>query len=336
MLSSRESRALSFAAIVLAASSFASRAKAQQQPQGFAVERFYPSAPGGGWFVMDDLHMHGGLGGVIALTSGYAMKPLRVTDGSQHLAVVSDRAFADFGFAVTYERWRLYLNMDAPLVTQGESGTVGVYQFAAPSLDLGTAPDTLTDARIGLDARVLGRASSSFRLGLGAQLFVPNGNRSYPDVNQNYHANYDTDGTYRAMGRVLVAGDVGVFTYAGHAGVHVRPLDDSPTPGSPQGSELLFGVAGGAKVPVFENGTRVLIVGPEIYGATAFRSFMQSTGTALEALLTGRLEETADDGPQLRFKLGTGVGINPHFGAPEWRLVFGIELSDRTAKHAAP
>jgi len=283
---------------------------------------------------MDDLDMRGGLGGVMALTSGYAMKPLRVTDGSQHLAVVSDRAFADFGFAVTYERWRLYLNMDAPLVTQGESGTVGAYQFAAPSLDLGTAPDTLTDARIGLDARVLGEAGSHFRLGVGAQLFVSNGSRSYLDVNQQYHANYDTDGTYRAMGRVLVAGDVGMFTYAGHAGVHVRPLDDSPTPGSPQGSELLFGAAAGARLPVFGNRPWVLIVGPEIYGATAFRSFLQSTGTALEALLTGRLEEAADDGPQLRFRLGTGAGINPHFGAPEWRLVFGIELSDRTGKQA--
>jgi hypothetical protein len=318
----------------MAASSLASRAKAQQQPQGFAVERFYSSAPGGGWFVMDDLDMHGGLGGVMALTSGYAMKPLRVTDGSTHLAVVSDRAFVDFGFAVTYERWRLYLNMDAPLVTQGESGTVGGYQFAAPSLDLGTAPDTLTDARIGLDARILGSATSSFRLGLGAQLFVSNGNRFYYDVNQQYHANYDTDGTYRAMGRVLVAGDAGMFTYAGHAGVHVRPLDDSPAPGSPQGSELLFGVAGGAKLPVFGNRPWALIVGPEIYGATAFRSFLQSTGTALEALLTGRLEETADDGPQLRFKLGTGGGINQHFGAPEWRLVVGVELSDRTGKRA--
>jgi hypothetical protein len=167
---------------------------------------------------------------------------------------------------------------------------------------------------------------------VGAQLFVPNGNRFYTDVNGNSHANYDTDGTYRAMGRVLVAGDAGMFTYAGHVGVHVRPLDDSPAPGSPQGSELLFGAAAGAKVPVL--GNHSIVVGPEIYGATAFGAFMQSTGTALEALLTGRLEGTAGDGPQLRFKLGTGAGLNPHFGAPEWRLVFGVELSDRTARQA--
>jgi OOP family OmpA-OmpF porin len=319
MPSSNEHRALGFAIILLASSALSSRAGAQQQPQGFAVERFYPSAPGGGWFVMDDLGMRGGLGGVMALTAGYAMKPLRVTDGSQHIAVVSDQAFTDVGLAVTYDRWRLYLNLDAPLVTKGQSGTVGDYQFAGPSLDLGVNPDTLSDARIGLDARVLGGARSPFRLGAGAQLIVPNGNRS----------DYDTDGTYRAMGRVLFAGDVGHFTYAGQLGVHVRPLDDSPTPGSPQGSELLFGVAGGAKVPVCRNGTAALVVGPEIYGATAFRSFLGSTGTALEGLLTGRLEGMADDGPQLGVKLGTGAGISQHFGAPEWRLVFAIEVFDR-------
>ncbi len=39
-------------------------ARAQLQAQGFAVERFYPSAPGGGWMVMDDLSMRGRFGGV--------------------------------------------------------------------------------------------------------------------------------------------------------------------------------------------------------------------------------------------------------------------------------
>src|ERR1700722_8370307 len=51
-------------------------ADAQQQPSGFAVERLYQSAPGGGWFVMDDLDMTGRLGGAVSLTSGYARNPL--------------------------------------------------------------------------------------------------------------------------------------------------------------------------------------------------------------------------------------------------------------------
>jgi OmpA-OmpF porin, OOP family len=330
MRSSSERRAFGCAAIVLTASALSSRAGAQQQAQGFAVERLYPSAPGGGWFVMDDLDMHGGLGGAMALTAGYALKPLRVTDGSQHIAVVSDRAFTDFGFAVTYDRWRLYLNLDAPLVTKGQSGTVGNYTFSADptgksllplSVDLGSNPDTLSDARIGADARVVGDARSPFRLGLGAQLIVPNGNRS----------DYVTDRTYRAMARVLFAGDLRSFTVAGHVGAHVRPLDDSPAPGSPQGSEMLFGLAGGAKVPVGANATMVLVVGPEIFGATAFRSFLGSASTALEGLLTARLEGTANDGAQLRVKMGTGAGIDQHFGAPEWRFVIAIEIFDHSA-----
>ncbi len=318
-----------FAAIV-AALGYASGAKAQQQPQGFAVERLYPSAPGGGWFVMDNLDMRGGLGGAMALTSGYSKNALRVTDGSRHLAVVSDNAFADLGFAVTYDRWRLYVNLQMPLLTSGQSGIVGDYQFDAPSVDLGSHPDTLSDVRIGADGRLFGDASSPLRLGASAQLFVPNGNRAESDIDGNRHAQYGTDGTYRAMGRMLVAGDIGRFIYAGQLGMHVRPLDDSPIPGSPRGSELLFGVAAGRKFSLGGNRNEAVVIGPEIYGETAFKSFLGSTTTGLEGLLTGRLEGTADHGAQLRIKLGAGAGLNPHFGAPAWRIVLALEIFDHS------
>jgi len=266
----------------------------------------------------------------MALTLGYAHDPWRVrsADGSQHLAVVSDEAFADFGFAVTYDRFRLYLNMDMPLAIEGQSGTIGSVSYTAPRVDPGSSPDALSDARIGFDARILGDERSPFRLGAGAQLFVPNGNTCWMDTTNAYRCDYDTDGTYRAMGRLLVAGDVGAFTYAGQVGIHIRPRDDTPVPG-PQGSELLFGAAGGARIPVFGGGRTALVLGPEVYGATALRSVFGTTSTALEGLLTARLEGTADDGPQLRLKLGPGVGIDQHFGAPEWRAVIGIEVFDR-------
>src|SRR5580658_2759050 len=96
-------------ALSLAATS-TSRAGAQQQPQGFAVERFYPAAPGGSWMVMDDLDLRGGLGGAVALSTGYARDPLRVTDGTRHLSVVSNDAFYGVAAAVTYGRFRLYAN----------------------------------------------------------------------------------------------------------------------------------------------------------------------------------------------------------------------------------
>jgi hypothetical protein len=75
-------------------------ADAQQQADGFAVERLYQSAPGAGWFVMDDLDISGRLGGAVSLTSGYARNPLVITgpDGKQKLMVVLQEAFVDFGW----------------------------------------------------------------------------------------------------------------------------------------------------------------------------------------------------------------------------------------------
>jgi OmpA-OmpF porin, OOP family len=315
--SRRAGSAVAFAVVIACAT----RAEAQQSPQGFAVERFYAAAPGGGWMVMDDLDMRGELGGAIAVSGGYAHNPLRVTDGAQHPSVVGDEASVDLGLAVTYERFRLYLNLDSPLSVQGQSGTVGDrYTFAPPSVSVGSNPDTISDARIGFDARLLGDAKGPFRLGVGAQLIVPSGKRS----------DYLSDGTYRAMGRVLLAGNVGLFDYAGQIGIHIRPLDDSPAPGSPQGSELLFGIAGGPRFPVDHAGRTVVVVGPEVYGESAFKAFLGTTTTGVEALLTGRVEGTGDDGRQVQLKMGVGGGLNPHFGAPESRFVIAIALFDHS------
>src|SRR5215470_11164852 len=100
---------------------------AQQQAQSFVLERFYPSAPAGGWFVMDDLNMSGGLGGAVSFISGYARNPLQVknSNGAQQLSVVSDEVFVNLGVAGTYRRYRFYLDFPMPLLLDGTSGTVG-------------------------------------------------------------------------------------------------------------------------------------------------------------------------------------------------------------------
>ncbi|HSQ62166.1 MAG TPA: hypothetical protein VLM85_03090 [Polyangiaceae bacterium] len=329
--SSRRSRPLrALFAAGLAALAWAPRAEAQQQAQGYALDRLYPSAPGGGWFVMDALDMHGGLGGTMELTLGYAHDPLRVasSDGSRRLAIVSDQASADFGFALTYDRWRLYLNMDAPIGSSGQSGTVDGYQFTAPTVDLTNNPDMLGDTRVGLDVRLLGKPTSLFRLGVGTQIIIPNGTFADACAHQDPRRCYVSDGTLRAMDRLLVAGDGGHFTYAGQLGVHMRPRNDAPTPEGPQGIELLFGAAAGAR---FALGARhALVVGPEIFGASPLRSLFGSGATSLEGLLSARLEGTGDRGAQLRVKLGAGAGLVDHLGAPEWRLVLAVEVFDRS------
>jgi hypothetical protein len=318
-------RGLAFLACLTAP---AARASAQQTAQGFAVERFYPSPAGAGWFVMDDLDMHGGLGGALALTTGYARNPLRLQDGFQRLAVVSSEAFINFGLAATYDRWRVYLDLRMPVYIAGQSGTIGGAVYTSPRtmltsspptysdrVTLASNPDTLSDPRVGVEGRLFGAPGGRFRLGLSAELIAPNGERNA----------YVTDGTFRAMIRALTAGDFGRLRYAGQLGVHIRPLDEASIPGAPQGSELLFGAAGGARVAECGHGTMAVVVGPELYGATAFRSFFGSTTTAFEGLLTGRLEGTGDRGQQLRVKLGVGAGINQDFGAPEWRVLLAIE-----------
>jgi hypothetical protein len=321
-----------FAAFAVLASS-ARDAHAQPQPrqvQGFALDRLYLSAPGAGWFVMDTLDMHGGLGGAMALTTGYEHDPLRVSDGAQRLTVVGDEVLADFGFAATYDRFRLYIDVAMPFVVDGTEGTVGGYQFSRPNpreqytpqgVNPSTTPDALTDGKVGFDARLLGEARAPFRLGAGAQLFIPSPNTP--------NSEYLSDGTFRAMGRLLFAGDVGHATYAAQLGVHVRPMDQSPAPESPQGSELLFGFAGGAKLDVGDAKKLAVVIGPEFYGETAFRSFFRGGATGFEGLLSGRLEGAAESGGQLRVRVGAGAGLDARFGAPEWRLVVGVELFDR-------
>jgi hypothetical protein len=296
-----------------------SLAVAQQMVNGFALERFYPSAPGSGWFVMDDLSMSGGLGGVISLTGGYAQDPLTVTspDGKQRLTLVSQESYVDLGLAVTYHRYSFYLNLPVPLELGGTSGILGSYQFIAPSVNVGKNPDTVSDTRLGFDARLTGKPESALRLGLGAQLLFPSGNR----------ADYVTDARYRAMFRFLAAGDARGFAYAGQLGAHIRPLNDFPAPGSPVGNEVLFGISAGRKIGLGSEWKA--IVGPEILGETAFHSFPGPTGT--EALLTARLEK-AGTKSNLRIKLGIGHGIVQSFGAPEWRVLVGIEVLGQRPK----
>jgi hypothetical protein len=314
----RGGQIVAFPVALIISTVFPLRAEAQQQPQGFAVERFYPSAAGSGWFVMDDLNIDGGFSGAVGLTTGYARKPLEATsaDGTQHLALVSDEAFVDVSLAATYHRYRVYLDFPMPLLVTGTSGPIGPYQLRAPAVDLGTNPDTISDARVGFDLRLLGQTGSSLRVGVGAQLIIPSGTR----------ADYVTDGTFRGMVRLLAAGDAGHFSYAGQLGLHIRPVDDSSMPGGPNGNEFLFGLAAGRR---FSVGTGWgVVIGPEVYGETALHSFFASA-TGVEGLVTGRLEGTGA-GRRVRLKLGAGRGLDPHFGAPEWRIVFGVELFGRS------
>ena len=286
--------------------------RAQTPVDGFDAERFYPSAPGAGWFVMDSLDMHGDLGGALAFSARYAHAPLRVS--ASRVPVVTDSAYAQVAGAITWRFLRFSVGFDFPLAVKGPGVTAGGFHYPAVDVDLGTNPDTLSDVRIGMDARLLGEWNGPFRLGLGAQLWIPSGETR----------EYLSDGTYRGMMRLLLAGDVGAFTWASQLGVHVRPRDDGGVPGAPRGSELLFGVAAGAKLFVGEASRTV--IGPELYGATAFAGAFKPETTSAEVLLSARWEGTGGTGPQLRVRLGGGLGLGSQFATPSWRVLLAIEV----------
>lgn len=314
-------RASAGAAFAVCLTAWPQGANAQPQPTGFSLERFYPSAPGAGWFVMDDLNIAGGVGGAIDITSGYARNPLVVPNSisTQGFTLVSNEAFVNIGAAATYDRYRVYVNFPIPYLVTGSSGMFGPYQLGAPAVTAGTNPDTVADPRLGFDARLFGEPGSFLRLGASAQLIFPSGTR----------ADYTTDARYRAMFRFLAAGDSGPWSYAGQLGVHVRPLIDTLVPGGPDGSEFLFGAGGGRKVPL--NNGWAFVVGPEIFGETAFRAFFCGA-TDVEGLMTARWERTGQ-GRNLRMKLGIGHGIVQRFGAPEWRVLAGVEFYGRHPRH---
>src|SRR5581483_7964222 len=164
--------------LVLALALWAAAAHAQRAAQGFGVDRLYLAPPGAGWFVMDDLDIRGRLGGAMGISLGWARNPLVLQGAGGPFAVVSDQVSADMGAAVTYRRFRFSLGFALPFVVIGQSGKVGDVAYTAPAVDPGSLPDGIGDVRLGVDVRALGDVGGPFRLGAGAQLFVPSGRRS--------------------------------------------------------------------------------------------------------------------------------------------------------------
>ena len=174
-----------------------------------------------------------------------------VSQGSQQLAVVSDQAFTDFGFAVTYDRFRLYLNLDVPLAVDGDAtapARVGGYTVRRPVRRPRLDPDTLTDARVGFDVRLLGEPTSPFRLGAGAQLLVPTA-PVRPAERPRGRLRHRRHLPRHAAARSSPATSGASPTRASSASTSVRSTTRR-VPGSPQGSELLFGAAAGPRIPL--------------------------------------------------------------------------------------
>lgn len=294
-----------------------SRANAQRMAQGFGVERLSLAPAGTTFLLMNDL-AYERLGAALSLSSAYARNPLVIADTGERrrLTVISDQAFVNLGLSVHYGRFRASIDLSSPIYARGQSGNVGQRSYVSPSVDLGSYPDKVTDLRLGLEARLFGDGRSPLRLGLGSQLFVPSGERRL----------YFSDETYRAIFRLLAAGDTTLLTYAAHLGFHLRPLNDRESLAGPRGNELMFGAAIGPKFSPGSARTLRAQIGPEIFGQTALQSPFTRSTTGLEVMLSARLEHLHDDRTSTRYKLGFSEAVLHEFGAAEWRLLGSIEL----------
>src|SRR5215468_12775768 len=104
---------------ILGALLLALPARAQTPVQGFDAERFFPSAPGAGWFVMDSLDMHGELGGAVSFSARYARDPLRVGG----VTVVTDSGYGQIAGSITFRSWRWSVAFDVPIAVKGRTAT---------------------------------------------------------------------------------------------------------------------------------------------------------------------------------------------------------------------
>lgn len=289
---------LASACLVLAPS------RADAAEPGFAVDRFEPSERGSTWFALESLDLRGHVRPAFGAVGSYQYRPLVVRSGDEvRAAIVNHVLTTHLGGALNlWERLRLAVNVPLVLYTEGQQATIRGAVFDPPQ-----DAQQIGDVRLGADVRLFGEADGPATVALGAQVWLPTGSP----------ASYTGDGVLRAGPRVLAAGVVGPFAYAGKVGVTFRDPEADQFAGSPLGHELVFAAAAGYR---FDGGRGV--VGPEVFGATALGDATFKTRTSpLEALLGAHYSIVGG----LRAGAGVGTGLVSGYGAPELRLVGSVE-----------
>ncbi len=287
------------AALLLASAT----AAAEEQAQGFALDRFEPSERGSDWFVLESWDLRGHVRPALGLVVGYANKPLMLyspSDGEEIGSIVEHQLVAHFGGSlVLWDRVRFGLNLPLAAYQAGDEAN------AAFSADNKT---TFGDLRLSADARILGTYGEPFRLGGGFQFFVPTGSQD----------SFTGDGAVRLNTRVGVAGEVDALVYASMLGFGLRANSDDYADGA-RGGELAFSAAAGVRIPEAR-----LIVGPELFTNTVVTNsdgFFAKLTTPVELLLGAHFQIL----PNLRLNTGAGSGLTRAFGTPRYRMLGSIE-----------
>ena len=281
-----------------------------QQPQvsGYAIDRFEPSDRGSDWFVNESLDFRGSPRPAAGIVTEWAYKPRVLYDpskiqGDPRAVAIADQVVVHAGAALVLKD-RVRVALDVPLlIYQG-----GDDLSAVATTGRSPSKAALGDVRLSSDLRIIGQYGGPISAAVGAQVYLPTGNRSL----------YTSDGTVRVTPRLLVAGDFEGFFYAAKLGFAYRPLD-ATFDGRPLGSEAIFSIAGGVKV------NDRFVLGPEVFGSTVVTggdSAFRTRNTPLELLLGAHIT--------LAEHWKTGTAIGPGFtradGTPSMRVIFSVEL----------
>jgi hypothetical protein len=284
-----------------------------QVAEGFAVNRFEPAEKGSTWFANESLDLRGHVRPAVGVTGEFSYRSLLLfqPDGDVRASVIRNQfVFHPGASIVLYDRLRLAFNLPIQAGADGHTGSVtrdGVTTtFLAPPESGG-----LGDLRLGADARLFGRYGDPITIAAGVQAWAPTGRQRQ----------WIGDGEFRARPRVMVAGDVGMFTYAGQLAVTWRSRDETIGFGA-VGSDVVVTAAAGAKLL-----DRNLVVGPELWASSTFGDFFGKKTTPVEAALGAHYLAWNE----LRFGLGAGAGLTRAFGSPVVRYMASIEWAPADA-----
>lgn len=301
--------ALAFAA----AASFSNQANAQET-SGFELGGFRPAERGSSWFALDSLDFRGRLRPAAGLVGDWTNKPLviRNADGSERANVVENQFIVHAGGSlVVAERFRFGLDLPFVPYQSGDGGSAAGATFAAPS------SSGIGDLRTSADARIVGKYGSAFTSAIGFELYLPTGSSSA----------YSGDHSVRVIPRVLAAGEIGKFVYAGRLGIHLKPAGSFD--GNDLGSEFVFGASAGVRA------TSRIVVGPEVFGSTVMNSndgWFSARGTPIEVLLGSHLDVIKD----VRAGVGVGTGVTRGFGSPQAIGLLSLEWTPGVTAPSPP
>ena len=247
-----------------------------------------------------------------------------VGDGAQRLAVVSDQAFADFGFAVTYDRWRLYAQpRHAARHPRQQRHRRRPPVHVAPPVDIGTHPDTLTGRSHRLRRAPRRRRHGPVSPRRRRAALHPQ-RRALRLRHRRHLPRHGPRPLRRRRWGSSRTRDTSACTCARSTTRRRR---------KPARERAALRRGRGRAGPRRRRQARRSSSVPRSMGRRRFAPSSDPNGTALEGLLSGRLEGTATMDRSCGSSWARASVVNHHFGAPEWRLVFAIELFDH---HAGP